>query len=287
MDLDAGHGRIERRGLDVEQPDGRGADQHQLAGDPIGGDAALDHVLGRHVAGRVVRREMDPELAVAVGRNFEPGHRDAFDAGGVGADQDGAGSGRPRAASRGSAPARRCPAGLHDHRARGARCRRARCGCVRRPRPAAACSSTGMLRSRPGNVNRNGFGSRPERRDPGRRRLSDRRHVVGRMPDWPRTTRDCLIASASTSSLLGRLRSFALRLLVEVAEAIGGDARATCRSGFGEHHVEGDGDRAEAGQPLDQVGDQRARPRPLPERAQAVLVDIDDDHRLDGRRRAA
>ncbi len=41
MDLDAGHGARNRRGLDVVEPDRRGADQHQLAGDLVGRDTSF------------------------------------------------------------------------------------------------------------------------------------------------------------------------------------------------------------------------------------------------------
>ena len=127
MDLDAGHRRIERRGLDVEQADGRCADQHELAGEPVGWNAPFEHVLGRHVARRIVRAEMDPELAGAVGRDFEAGHRDALHAGGVGADQDGAGIG-DHAQHVERQRRRDDAAGASPRAARGARCRRARCG---------------------------------------------------------------------------------------------------------------------------------------------------------------
>ena len=90
--LDAGHGGLDRGGLDVEEADRRGADEHQPAAHAVGVHAAVQHVRRRHVTRRIVLVEVDPELAVAVGRHFEAGHRDRFHAGFVGADQDGAGS---------------------------------------------------------------------------------------------------------------------------------------------------------------------------------------------------
>jgi hypothetical protein len=47
---------------------------------------------------------------------------------------------------------------------------------------------------------------------------------------------------------------------------------------LGEQHVECDRGRAGRPQPLHQVGHLAARPRPLAEPAQAVVVDIDDAH---------
>ena len=81
MDFDARHGGIDRRGLQIEQPGRRGADQHQPLGKAVGRHTSLDHVDGGDVAGRVMRGEMHPKLAVAIGRQFQPGHRHAFDAG--------------------------------------------------------------------------------------------------------------------------------------------------------------------------------------------------------------
>ncbi|MNL24355.1 hypothetical protein D3C87_1457840 [compost metagenome] len=56
-------------------------------------------------------------------------------------------------------------------------------------------------------------------------------------------------------------------------------------SGFrlGEQNVVGDGARTGLGQSVDQVGVDRARPRPATERLQATVVDGDDDDRFVGR----
>jgi hypothetical protein len=48
---------------------------------------------------------------------------------------------------------------------------------------------------------------------------------------------------------------------------------------LGEHDVEADRDRAHAGEPRDDLGHLRARPRPLAELLEARLVDIEDDDR--------
>ena len=128
MDFDAGHGRIDRRGLDVEQPDRRGADQHELAGEPLGRHAPFEHVLGGHVTAPDRAAEMDPELRRCGRSGFRgPGTATLCDAGRVGPDQDGAGAGddaqhfeRQRRHDDAAAPS--------SPSARGARCRRARGG---------------------------------------------------------------------------------------------------------------------------------------------------------------
>ena len=66
--------------------------------------------------------------------------------------------------------------------------------------------------------------------------------------------------------------------LIEVAEGIGrkgGVEPVRLRK----HRVEGDHDGAEPGQFGDEIGDPGARPRPLPELFQALVVDIDDGDR--------
>ena len=89
--LDAGHRRLDRRGLDVEQADRRGADEHQSAAQPVRSQPPLQDVLGGYVTRRIVLVEMHPELAVAVGRHHQPRHRHRLHAGLPGVHQDGAG----------------------------------------------------------------------------------------------------------------------------------------------------------------------------------------------------
>ena len=70
-------------------------------------------------------------------------------------------------------------------------------------------------------------------------------------------------------------------LLIEIAEGIGRKGRVeTVR--LGKHRVEGDHDRTEPGQFGHEIGNPGARPRPLPELFQALVVDIDDGDRPDG-----
>ncbi len=74
-----------------------------------------------------------------------------------------------------------------------------------RPRPAAACSIGSTLRSSPGKLTRNGSGSGPMVTKPVCSVISAGvRGCDVAEPAWPTTTRACLMASASTSSLLGR-----------------------------------------------------------------------------------
>src|SRR5205814_78313 len=58
-----------------------GADQHQLVLDHFRLDAALEDVRRGNIKRGIVMREMNPELAVAVGRNLEALDADAGDAG--------------------------------------------------------------------------------------------------------------------------------------------------------------------------------------------------------------
>ena len=81
---------------------------------------------------------------------------------------------------------------------------------VNRPRPAAACSSTGTLRSRPGKSNMKRCGSSPSIASPGdRQRLVERGDFL-RQPGIRRARRGTSwMASAKIWSLLGSARSLA------------------------------------------------------------------------------
>ena len=119
----------------------------------------------------------------------------------------------------------------------------------------------------PGNSKRKGCGSPPSIAMPTGRRL--RSVGCGRAsgkPDSPSTTRELRMASANTWSLLGSARSLLRVSSSRLRERVGRDRRRQAVR-LGEHDVEGDGGGAELGQTRDQIGDERARPRPLAELA--------------------
>src|SRR5215831_13919868 len=66
------------------------------------------------------------------------------------------------------------------------------------------------------------------------------------------------------------------RRLVKVAKYIGCDAGGQ-PVGFREHNIECDHDGAHFSQSGDEIGDARARPRPLAYRIEAFFVDIGND----------
>ncbi len=69
---------------------------------------------------------------------------------------------------------------------------------VKSPRPAAACSNTGTLRSKPGKSNMKGCGSSPSIASPVTGSDLSRATSSSGRPDSPSTTREARIASAKT-----------------------------------------------------------------------------------------
>ena len=149
---------------------------------------------------------------------------------------------------------------------------------VNRPRPAAACSSTGTLRSRPGKSNMKRCGSSPSIAIPVTGSVLSRAAISSGRPDSPSTTRDCLDGVGEDLVVARQRAQLDARLLVEIAEGIGRIGRVE-PVGLREHRVEGDHDRTKPGQFGDEVGNPGARPRPLPELLEALVVDIDDGDR--------
>ena len=251
----------------------------------IRGDAAFQHIDGGDVARLVVRREMHPKLAVAVGRHLKAGQRDALDAGRIHPDQDGAGAGRHPQHLEGQ---RRHDLALrlHDHR--------------HAPHDAVALGADAEQPAPGGGVfeDRN-VSQQP--REVEHERTSDRRRASRRRPAAA-AHRACgcdrrqaglaehdprLLDRVGHDLIVARQRAQLVPgFLVEIAKDVRRERRRQ-PVGLGEDDVEGDGGGAELGQARDQVGDARARPRPLAELAQAFLVDIDDDDRPLRRRRAA
>ena len=68
MDLDTRHGWMNRCRLEVEQTDGRCADEHKLVLELPGCLRIVDDITGRNVTPTLVFGEMNPKAAIAVGR---------------------------------------------------------------------------------------------------------------------------------------------------------------------------------------------------------------------------
>ena len=78
---------------------------------------------------------------------------------------------------------------------------------VKSPRPAAACSSTGVLRSKPAKSNMKRCGSSPSIASPVTGSVLSSAVSSSVRPDSPSTTREARMASARTWSLLGSARN--------------------------------------------------------------------------------
>ena len=187
----------------------RRADQHELARDLFGRDAPLKHVGCRDIDRRIVGREMNPKLAVAVGRNLESFDGNALDTRLVGFDENGVGPGRHTQyleTQRGHGGALR----LHDHR--------------HSPNDAVALGLDRKQTPPGGRLLQNwrvaqqsGKLEHESLRVLARawRALSleaflSSSGVAADSPDSPNTTRERRMASAKSWSLLGRARSLAL-----------------------------------------------------------------------------
>ena len=155
---------------------------------------------------------------------------------------------------------------------------------VNRPRPAAASSSTGTLRSSPGNWNMKGCGSSPSIASPVTGRFSSRSRANVRAARF--SQHHARIADGiGKNPVIARQRPQSrAHLFVEIAEGVSEELGIE-PVGLGEHGVERDHHGAEPGQVGNDVGDARPRPRPLTESriGQAPFVDVDDrdrPHRL-------
>ena len=151
------------------------------------------------------------------------------------------------------------------------------------PRPAAACSIGWNVAQQSGKRHQARPRIRAENGKAGLRRrfaIDARRGVAAAV--WPTTTPPAfLIASAKSGIVARKSGEFFAGLRVEAAETFRGDGWRHA-IGLGEDDVEADGNGAIRAQTGDEIGDHRARPRPLPDLLEAGLVDVDDDDRPRG-----
>ena len=150
---------------------------------------------------------------------------------------------------------------------------------LNRPRPGGGVFEHRHVPQQPRKAEQVGFGSPPSVATPtgsGCCPAAAARRSAGRSRRAP--PRDFLMASAITSSLLGKARELVLASPRRDRDsrpppvpATAGRARRRPRRRRSR--------RRRVGSAGDHVGDARARPRPLPELAQALLVDVDDDDR--------
>ena len=262
--LDAGNHGIERRRPQIQQADGRGAHQHQFAFDAVGIDAAMQDIPGRHIALGIVVIEIDPQSALSVSRQPKPAEANALNAVLVGANDRRVGIGchaqhfqRQRGHKR--------VAGMHDHR--GA------------PDNSIALVGLGEDTTAGGGFfkDRN-IAHQTRKRDQKGTRVRGAfcgndavagtfgRFVVGAAVGHGFAEHDTRASDCRGKDLViaGQAAQTRARSIVEIAQRqcheIG---RQLVR--LGEDDVEADGDGAEFSQAVDQIGQDGARPRPLPD----------------------
>ena len=279
MDLHAGHGARHRRGLDIVETDGRGADQHQFAGDLLGRDGLFQHVDRRDIERGIVPGVMDPKLAIAVGRQLKALDAETLDAALFGLDQDRArtgGDAQHLEAQRGHGLALR----LHDHR--------------HPPHDAIAFGLDGEqpasgrcvlqhlgVAQQAGEFEHEALRLLAEHRKPGhRKRLVEHTQFFRQTQFTEHHARGA--DGIGENLVVARQRTQpAAGFLVEITVGIGDEFRVE-PVGLRKHHVEGNHDGAEIGQLRYQIREPRPRPRPLSELFQALVVDIDDGDRTCG-----
>jgi len=284
MDLDAGHGHVERRRPQIEQARRTGADQDDAPFHLRPGHFAGQHLPGRQVGGRIAGTESHCDGTVGIGRNLEIADLDVVEIGilaerGLAAgvrslehiaaralrntQQLGAERGHQRIAD---AKDQRRPA--HDLVAIGDPVDDAdppRGGIEDRHVPAR---SRKRRQQPPRIIARNGeTGLHGGRRARGAAEVR-REHARG------------LLERGSESLVVGGL---ARRVLREQGGLCGGqkldDLLDRGAVGLGKQDVEAHDRGAFAGQLDEQVAQLGSRPRPLPELGQGLLVDVDDPDR--------
>ena len=277
VDFHPRHGRGNRRGLDVVEADRRRSDQHQLARKLFGRGGPREHI-GRGDKNRaIMMRKVNPELAVAIGRDLETLDADALDAGLIGLDEDRVGAGRHP--QHFEAQRRHGLAlGQHQHR------HPPDDAVAFLPDREQAPTGGGRFENRnvaqqTGPLEHEGLGFLAEHREARHRQRLVEFRLDFRKPGFAehhaRVPHDI-----GEELIVARQRAqFFAGHLVEIAKRVGRHVRIE-PVGLGEYDVEGDHDRAKLGQRSDHIRDPRPRPRPLAElRGQALVVDIDNGHR--------
>ena len=223
---------------------------------------------------------MNPEPGEIVGRNLQPQalQDEAVDAGLVGLDHDGAGA----AENPQDLEAQRRHAhvlGIHDHR-------HAAHDTVALGHDGEQAASGGgvfqhlHIAQQPAELEDEGIRVLAEHGETGDRQILVEVGVDVMAAGFAEHHARALDGVGEDAVVARQRAQFLPRRLVEPAEILGGVVRIE-PVGLGEHHVEGDHDRAHPGQGVDDVGDAGARPGPLPEPGigEALLVDIDDGDR--------
>ena len=276
MHLDPRQYRIDRRGLHIEQPDRRGSDQHQLAGDAGGLDRARQNITGRHVTRRIMAGEMDPELAVAVGWDLESRNGDGADSGGIGLDRQRARAGaNPQHLE--TQRRHNLVVRQHHHRNTPYDAVAFRLDSEQAP-PRRGAFQHGDIRQQAWKTHQ----KRPRIATDGcdAERAQTGAGLLGGSGQTGFTEDDTRLADGVRQHLIVARQGPQLLPggVVKIAIGLRGHARRH-PVGFGKHDIESDDNRAKPGQPRHQIGYHRARPRPLPHGLQAFFVDIGDDDR--------
>lgn len=267
MDEDAEALALERSCDHVLGALGGEADEHDLAGEGIGGNAAADEIDRRYRRTRRKGAEAQPEVAVRVDRNVA-----ACDGQGAIPDRDRVGAARDPRQFHGQSRVGLIPDPRHGRHAaeyavgvgRGADDAKAASAVLKlRDRGECLRIAPGARRDRAGD-----FGLDRQVRGIGAAGIDASAGEDGR-GEAHGLAEQVVVGGEGGKALRGRL--------VELGEELRHHRRPE-RVGLGEDDVVADRERAAAVDFLRQAGEMRARPRPAAKRGQALGIDLDDSH---------
>ena len=286
MHLDSRHHRVQGRGAQVHETGGAGADQHDPLGHEPGVEIGLEDPPGGDEALRLVSGVIDPDRALAVGRRDIAADLDVIEAGMLAETGLAAGAGRLDDIGPGALGDAQCLGG--ERRIEGvtqAEHQRHATDHAVEIRHVVEAAVAGGRRLDFGQIDHRAGIVAYERRGivPGNGKAALHGRGARERPLGEHESRDHI----GPGDGLGKDSVVVRQRVRSGAQGVEFRRRRPHRQhppgrgaiGLGENHVEGDHRCPQLVEPVDQPRHQIARPRPLAEPLQRLVVQIDDAHR--------